>query len=40
MAIGEAWLAEEGIMHGRPILSGYARVNTDRIMDKKYNMIH
>lgn len=40
MAIGEAWLAKEGIMHGHPIPLGYTRVNIDRIMDKKYNKIH
>jgi hypothetical protein len=40
VAVGQAFPRGDGIIHGKPIPPGYARVSIDKILDKKYNKIH
>jgi hypothetical protein len=40
VALGQAWPTRDGVINGRPIPSGYARVSIDSIVDKKYNKVH
>jgi hypothetical protein len=40
VALGQAWPTGEGVINGRPIPLGYARVSIDSIVYKKYNKIH
>ena len=39
VALSQTWPTGDGIINGRPIPLGYARITIDRILDKKFNKI-